>query len=65
ALRHLLTRLRLAQLTGNWPPAISHVNRFLSSPETGDLDPTIRLKLAEAYYMNGDLNKARIEFINL
>jgi len=61
ALRRLLIRLKLAQVTGDWAPAIADANRFLDR-ESVTLDPIIRLKLAEAYFRNGDLNKARLEF---
>lgn len=68
ALRHLLSLLRLAQLTdkpADWNFAIERGRVFLETRDAGALTPSLRLKLAEAYFMNGNLAKARIEFENL
>lgn len=61
ALRHLLARLRHAELTGEWDTAIAEANTYLSSHK-GLTDGRILLKLGEAYYLNRDYNKARIQF---
>ena len=62
SLRHLLARLRHAELSGNWDPAIAEANSYLDIHDK-ETDPGIRLKLAEAYYRNGDFNRARIQFV--
>ncbi|NNC89132.1 MAG: tetratricopeptide repeat protein [Akkermansiaceae bacterium] len=64
ALRHLLTRLKLAELTGDWQDAIADANRYLQARETPE-DSGVLLKLAEAYYLNGDSNLAQLHFLNI
>jgi len=62
ALRHLLARLRLAELVGDWDSAISEATAYLRAHDT-PTDSGVLLKLGEAYYLSGLYNQSRIQFL--
>jgi len=64
ALRHLKARLRMGELAGDWSGAIAAANRYLARRDAGGIAPAVRIKLGEAYYRNGDFNKARLLFLD-
>ncbi|MFP6881990.1 MAG: tetratricopeptide repeat protein [Roseibacillus sp.] len=62
ALRHLMIYFKLAGLTDEWEPAIAETRRFLKKRKAEDLDPTARLKIAEAYFNNKNFSDAQRAF---
>jgi len=65
ALRHILTQLRLAELTGEkaeWDSAVEGANAYLANRPEAPLKPAIRIKLGEAFYLNNDFGKAQLAF---
>lgn len=64
-LRHLLASLSLADSTGEWDIAIASGNAYLLNFPKSPLSPMVRLKLAQAYFLNSDFNKAQRIFQQL
>lgn len=61
-LRRLLVHLRAASLTSKWDPAITASREFLRKHKSNRMSTPVRLKLAEAYYHNGNLSDAQARF---
>ncbi len=61
-LRRLLVHLRAASLTSKWDPAITASREFLRRHKPNRMSTPVRLKLAEAYYHNGNLSDAQARF---
>ena len=65
ALRHLLSSLQLSQLTGEWEAAVASGNSYLATFPESPLNAIVRLKIGEAYFLNGDFNRAQRLFQQL
>ena len=61
-LRRLQVHLRIASLTSKWEAAITASEEFLRKHQPNRMSMPIRLKLAEAYFHNGDLGEAQARF---
>ncbi|MEC8942209.1 MAG: tetratricopeptide repeat protein, partial [Verrucomicrobiota bacterium] len=61
-LRRLLVHLRAASLTSKWDPAITASRELLRKHKPNRMSTPVRLKLAEAYYHNGNLSDAQARF---
>lgn len=61
ALRYLLARLKLGELTGTWDDGIAAATNYLRTRDTPE-KPAVLLKLGEAFFINGNYNEARIQF---
>lgn len=61
ALRHLLVRLKLGELTGDWEDAIAEATEYLRTHDAPE-ETALLLKLGEAFYLNGNYNQARMRF---
>ena len=61
-LRRLLVHLRTASLPSKWEPAITASREFLRKHKPNRVSTPVRLKLAEAYFHNGNLSDAQARF---
>ena len=64
ALRHLLARLKLSELTGEWEDSIAEATNYLRTRKSPE-QPAVILKLGEAFFLNGNYNEARIQFLQV
>ncbi len=61
-LRRLHVHLRIASLTSEWERAITASRKFLRDHKQSYMGTIVQLKLAEAYFHNGDLGEAQARF---
>ena len=61
-LRHLLARLKLGEITGEWEDAITEAGAYLRTHRAPE-EVSVLLKLGEAFYLNGNYNQAHIQFL--
>ena len=61
-LRRLHVHLRIASLTSEWERAIIASRNFLRDHKQSHMSTVVHLKLAEAYFHNGDLGEAQARF---
>lgn len=64
ALRYLLARLKLGELSGDWNAAIAEATSYLRNRQTPE-QAAVLLKLGEAFYLNGNYGEARIQFLQV